>query len=221
VVDAPAVVQGDAFGLGLLDLEVVGGHLVTAFQTYLVYGGGAQPASSPGRVDGDVAAPHHEHLLALQFYALAQFDRPQELESGGNPLLVFSENPQANGAVGAGGKQHRVPPVLEQPAGIADLRPGLDSDANRREVGDVVVDHLVGKPVGRDTQAKHAPGLGGRLKDLDAVALAGELPGGGQTGRSRADHGYFAAIPFGQLGIAWSFLAVSPVGDEALQLPDG
>ena len=64
VVDAPAVVQRDALGPGLFDLEVVGRHLLAALEADLVDGRGAEAARRARRVDGDVAAADHEHLLA-------------------------------------------------------------------------------------------------------------------------------------------------------------
>ena len=78
VVDAPAVVQGDALGLGLLDLEVVGRHLLAALEADLVDRSGAEAARRARRVDGDVAAADHEHLLAGQVDGLAELDVAQE-----------------------------------------------------------------------------------------------------------------------------------------------
>ena len=69
------------------------------------------------------------------------------------------------------------------------------------------------------------PGALGRLEDLDAVALARELPGGGEAGRARADDGDLLAVLLGlldglRLRAAAPGLAVPLVGDEALEAAD-
>ena len=64
------------------------------------------------------------------------------------------------------------------------------------------------------------PGCGRRLEDLDAVALAGELPGGGEAGRARADDGDLLAVGLGLRRGPGLRLAVALVGDEALEAAD-
>ena len=64
------------------------------------------------------------------------------------------------------------------------------------------------------------PGLRRGLEDLDAVALARELPGGGEAGRARADDGDLLAVLLGLLHGLRLRLAVVLVGDEALEAAD-
>ena len=64
------------------------------------------------------------------------------------------------------------------------------------------------------------PGCGRRLEDLDAVALAGELPGGGEAGRARAHDGDLLAVLLGLLDGLGLRLTVPLVGDEALEAAD-
>ena len=90
--------------------------------------------------------------------------------------------------------QDGVEAVVPERRDVVDARAGRDLDADRRDVGDVVVDHVVGQPVRGDAEAQHAAGLRRRLEDLDAVTLARELPGGGEAGRARADDGDLLAV---------------------------
>ena len=101
LVDAPAVVQRDALGLGFFDLEVVGGHLVAALEAGLVDRRGAEAARRARRVDGDVAAADDEHLLAGQVHGLAELDVGEEGERALDALELLAGNAQAHGLVRA------------------------------------------------------------------------------------------------------------------------
>ena len=107
-------------------------------------------------------------------------------------------------------------------AGSLDGDAGLDLDADGGDVADVVVDDVVGQAVGRDAERQEPAGALGLLEDLDAVALARELPGGGEAGRARAHDGDLLAVLLGLLdGLSrLAGLAVPLVGDEALEAAD-
>ena len=69
--------------------------------------------------------------------------------------------------------------------------------------------------------ARMPPARSACLVDLDAVALARELPGGGEAGRARAHDGDLLAVLLGLLDRpSASGLAVPLVGDEALEAAD-
>ncbi len=120
----------------------------------------------------------------------------------------------------AGRHKDGVEAVVLERGDVVDPRVRLDLDADRRDVGDVVVDDVVGEAIGRDAEAEHAARPWRRLEDLDAIALACELPGGGEAGRARADDGDLLAVLLGLLDRLGLRLAVSLVGDEALQAAD-
>ena len=64
------------------------------------------------------------------------------------------------------------------------------------------------------------PGDRGRLEDLDGVAEAGELPGGGEAGRAGAHDRDAAAVGRGDLDAELVVRGVVLVGDEALDPAD-
>ena len=64
------------------------------------------------------------------------------------------------------------------------------------------------------------PGCGRRLEDLHAVALARELPGRGEAGRTRTHDGHALAVRFGLRRRRAAAPGVVPVGDEALEAAD-
>ena len=113
-------------------------------------------------------------------------------------------------------------------AGSLDRDAGLDLDADGGDVAYVVVHDLVRKAVGGDAERQEPTGALGLLVDLDAVALARQLPGGGEAGRARAHDGDLLAVLLGLVD-GGDFvgalrggldLAVPLVGDEALEAAD-
>ena len=62
--DPPRVVQLDAVVQSLVDLPVVGRHLVARLEADHVHLGGAEPARAARGVDRDVAAADHDDALA-------------------------------------------------------------------------------------------------------------------------------------------------------------
>ncbi len=220
VVDAPAVVQSDALGPSFFDLEVVGRHLLAGLEADLIDGRGAEAARGARRVDGDVAAADDQHALAGHVDGLTQLDGAQELERGLHALQFLAGHAQTDRLVRARRHEDGVETVVLEPRDIVHARVGRDLDADRRHVGDVVVDHVVRQPVRRDAEAEHATRLRSRLEDLDAVALASELPGGREAGRARAHDGDLLAVLLGLLQRLQFVLPVVPVGDEPLQAAD-
>ena len=112
MVDAPAVVQRDALGLGLLDLEVVGGHVLAALEAGLVDLRGAEAASRARRVDGHVAAADHEDLAAAEVDVLAELDVGEEGEGAHHAVLVLAGHAQLDGLVRARRHEDGVEPVV-------------------------------------------------------------------------------------------------------------
>ena len=161
VVDAPAVVQGDALGPGLFDFEVVGGHLFAALQADLVDRRGVEAARRARRVDGDVAAADHQHAFAGHVDGFAELDGAQELERGLHAGELLARHAQTHGLVGARRHKDGVEAVVLETRDVVDPRGGRDLDTDRGDVGDVVVDHVVGQPVCGDAEAQHAAGLRG------------------------------------------------------------
>ena len=158
------------------------------------------------RVDGDVAAADHEHLLAGQVDGFAELDVGEEGEGALDAVELLAGDAQPHGLVRARRHQDGVEAVVLERRDVVHARVGRDLDADRRDVGDVVVDDVVREAVRRDAEAEHAARLRRGLEDLDAVALAGELPGGGEAGRARADDGDLLAVLLGllaALGSAW------------------
>ncbi len=113
---------------------------------------GAEAASRARRVDGDVAAADHEHALAGQVDGLAELDGAQEVERALDAAEVLAGYAQAHGLMRASRDQHGVEAVVPERRDVVDARVGRDLDADRRHVGDVVVDHIVGQSVGRDAR---------------------------------------------------------------------
>ena len=78
-----------------------------------------------------------------------------------------------------------------------------------------------GQPVGRDAEAEEPAGDRRGLEDLDRVALAGELPGGGEAGGPGADDRDAPAVGLGALDAVAGPARVVGVGRVALEAADG
>ncbi len=219
VANAAFVTERDPFGRGLLDLRGVGRHLLQRFQAEHLHRGGLEAERGAGRVDGDVTAADDHHSLALHLERLAELGSPEELGRPRDALEILSGNSQLGAQMGPDRHQDGVVTLLLQ--GFQVLHPGIgcDGDADVGDVGHVLVDDLTGEPVRGKSQPQHASRQRGCFEDLDLVPFASQVPGRGQSGRTRAYDGHLLAVRCRDLG-GDPRLRVMGVGQEALDAPD-
>ena len=96
----------------------------------------------------------------------------------------------------------------------------LDLDTDRREVGDVLSDHIGGQAIVRDRQAESTARDGRRLEHIDLVAAQSEMPRGGDTGRTRTHDGDAFAVRLLRRDSEQIAGRVVRVGHEALDAAD-
>ena len=84
--------------------------------------------------------------------------------------------------------EHRVEAALV-PLGREVLDPMIagQPDAHGRDPVQLDIQHVTGQPVARNAVPHHPAGYGARVADLDLVAEARQMVGGGQSARPRAD----------------------------------
>ncbi len=185
-----------------------------------MHGRGAEAAHAAGGVDRDVAAADHDHRLAGEVGRFVELHAAEEVERRQHAAELLARDVQARRDGGAGREQHGVEAVRPERAEVLDARVRLDLDADRGHVRDVALDDLGGKAVARDREAERAARLRCRLEDLHAVALAAQLPRGGEAGRPRADDRDALAGRLAGLDTRAGAGRVVRVADEALDPAD-
>ncbi len=141
--------------------------------------------------------------------------RPLYTPSASSPGM-----PSDGGARRAGGEENRVVALGLEGLDVVHAGGGDDLDADRRDVGDVLLDDLGGKAVGGERVAQEAAGLGLGLEDAHLVAQARELPRGGEAGGAGADDRDLLAVRGLHLDPGAVLAGVVAVGDEALEAAD-
>ena len=196
---APGVVADDlggrdeegelhALALRVVDLGPVGRHLLAAAPVGDRDAGGAQAPGGPRGVHGHVAAADDDDPPAGEVRRPGRAGpRAGTRRRRGRP---GGPRPGRRGSWSAACRSPRGPRRTRRAASAARSRTGLLVTISTPMSVTFLMslrDHLGRQPVGRDGEAQEAAGLGRRLEDPDAVADAGQLPGGGQAGRAGAD----------------------------------
>ena len=223
-------VEDDAFLLGVVDLLGARGELVVRAAVDDPRLRRAEPPRGPDRVHGHVAAADHDDALAMQDRRVGvgvpgahQVDPGEVLVGAQHALQVLAGHVHEDRQPGADGDEDRVElfAQLGQGVGLADDGVRLDLDAVGDEAVDLGLDDGLRQAELRDAVDQHAAGGVERLEDRDVVADPGELAGRGEPGRARADD----RDPLAGLrrpGVAELLgVVLRPVGDEALEVPDG
>ena len=203
---AHAVEAHDAFFLTFDDLDVVGRHLLQGLQRTEVHGADVPVAQGGARgVCGDLA--HHgaayvvghiaaadDHHAAAQGQGLAHGHRPQELDATVDALCVGPRQGQLPRALGPNGQHHRVVSLsqIPQAAVATDLAARDGLHAQIADDVDLGLDDVPRQPVFGYAHGQHAAEDGLQLVDGHGEAHQGQVVGGGQTGRTGADHAHRA-----------------------------
>ena len=181
----PARVQLHAFGDGVLDLVGAGRHLAALLQGDHVDVRRALPQRRQGDVDRDVAAADDDHPRPDP-HRLAAAHGPQEVDAAEHEGLMDTFDRDQARALGAEAEEHGVV-VLAERIEAADLGAGVDRDAQRPDLVELLVEQVGRQAVGRNAVAQHPAGLLLLLEDLDLVTERAQVVGSGETGRTGAD----------------------------------
>ena len=173
------------------------------------------------RVEGHIAAADHDHPLADGRRA-PKVDLTQEVDGlqgafevvaghgGGHPLL--QSDAEEHGLVVAG--EQRVDREIDAAALVE-----AQVDAERADLIDLALQHLVRQAVVGDADAQHAAGDGERLEHRGLVAVLREVAGRRHAGGAPADDGDLLRVQHRQL--LRQFGGAGDVADEALEAGDG
>ncbi len=213
--------EADPFFLGIVGLDVVCGHLVAAASVDHPDLAGAQSPGGAGSVHGHVATADDEDPATAEVDVPTELHRAQEPRPAEDALELIAGHAETRRERCAGRDQDDLVAVVVERREVLDRGVHLDLDAQGGDVGDVALDDGGGQPVLGDGQAQEAARLGRGFEDLHGVALARQLPGGRQAGRSRADDRDAMSIRFGHADAGSVVVGVVLVGDEALETPDG
>ena len=96
----------------------------------------------------------------------------------------------------------------------------LDLDAERADLVDLLLDHVLREAVGRDRDAQHAAGDGQLLEDRHLVALEREVARAGHARRPAADDRDLLELLGGDRRRHETAVRILPVGQEALEVAD-
>ena len=199
VVDAPAVVQRDALGLASSTSKSWAG--ISSQHSRLAWSTDAAPRRRAVRAASmaTLPPPTTRTFLPARSTGLPSLTSARKVRALWMPSSSSPGTRSCTALCVPVATRTASKPSSLSAGDVVDARVGLDLDADGGDVGDVVVDDVVRQTVGRDAEAQHAARLRRGLEDLDAVALAGELPGGGEAGRARADDGHLLAVLLGLL----------------------
>ena len=185
--DRAQPVDPDALPLGVLRLLLVGGHLGPGAPVDDQRVVGAEPPGDPGRVHRGVAAAVDGHAAA-DHRPLALRGAVQERQGVKDPGGIARGDVHTLGQMRSDRHEHRV----EAARGLLGGQVGhpVPLGEPHPERGDPVqlrIQHIAGQPVGRDAVAHHATWPLAGVPDLDLVPEPGEMVGGRQAARARAD----------------------------------
>ncbi len=218
--------QTNALLLGLVDLGVVGGHLLARAAVEAGDLLGASTDGRPAGVHGGEPAADDRHLLAAGDGAVA-LEIAEEVDGRDDAVGVLALAAHGVGVEGAQGEEHGVVlgAQVVQPDVDAETHAGLQLDAHAPQDGELLVDDVAGQAVAGDAVAEHAPGMWHGLEDLDGVPFEARVEGGGEAGRPAADDGdAFAGRGLGLVGqeqLARLLAGSRLVGHEPVELADG
>ncbi len=147
----------------------------------------AEASRGARRVDGGVAAAVDRDAtadaqLVAGFHLLEELNRVVDSgHVGGGNLLAPAE-------VCADGEEHGIEAAVRHVLFQID-HPAieLDLDAQADDARDFRVENLARQPVFRDAEVHHPAGDRTRVEDRHRMPATRQLPGGGQSARSRAD----------------------------------
>ncbi|OPZ46231.1 MAG: hypothetical protein BWY94_00791 [Actinobacteria bacterium ADurb.BinA094] len=216
----------DALLLGLVDLGVVGRHLLARATVEAGDLFGAEAHGGAAGVHGGEAAADDGDLLAGVHRAVA-LEVPEVVDRGDHTGSVLTGDVHEVRVEGAEGEEDGVVLGLELLELEVDAQPhtGLELHAHPPEDVDLLLEDVAGQAVAGDAVAEHAARLGLRLEDLDGVALQARVEGGGEAGRPGPDDGDpLARVGLGlgrQQQLALELAGPRLVGHEAMQLADG
>src|SRR5699024_10719822 len=222
--------EDDALLFGVLHFLLAGGQLLHAAAVDDVDRLGAQAQGAAGGVHGHVAAAYYGHLfshvdvgVAVAAVGLHQVGAGQELVGGVDALQAFAGDAHKAGQAGAGADKDGLVAVfahqLVHGQDAADDHVALDVHAQGLQALDLLLDDGLGQAELGDAvhqnAARHVQGL----VDGDLIAHLGQVAGGGQAGRARADDGHLVPVEGGHGGAGMDVFPV-PVGHKALQAAD-
>ena len=209
-----------ALALGVVTLDVVGGHVVASAAIGDRHRSRAEPAGCPGRVHRDVAATDNDDPLVRQVHRRAELDLAQEVGSPEDAEAVLAGHAEVRGAMGPGRDEDGVEATVLERGQVADRRVGQDLDADIADVLDITLDDRLGQSIRGDREAQEPTGDRRGFQDRDGVAEAGQLPRGSESGRPRADDGNALAVGRRDLDAEFIAARVVGVGDEPLESAD-
>ena len=178
----------DALFPGLVDLQLLSGHLRLGAAVDHVDLLGPQADGGAAGVHGGVAAADNGHLVAnvrplSQGHPLEEVDAPQD------PVQVLSRAADGHAGPGADGHHHGVVAALKFLEGGVhpDAEVVLHLHTQGGDLVDLLVQHLLGQAVLGDAVAEHAAHLGHGIHNGHPVALQGQVVGRGEAARAAAD----------------------------------
>ena len=192
--------QDHALLAAFLDLVEGRGHHGAGLQAGHVDLVGAQADRGAGAVVGDRAAAEHDDV-AGDVHGMALTCGLEEGSVDVDAVELVALGRQHGALVGAERDEHRVVALAQQVLGLCDALAAAQLDAGRalgvaragagglQDVGNLVVERLVGHAVGGDAVAQLAAGLLIGLEDGHGVALAGQVVGGGEARGAGAHNG--------------------------------
>ena len=217
---APAVEHGDSLFQGLFHFPGAGRAFFLGLQHDHGHVGCAVAQGGAGRVDGHVAAAHHQHVVAL-WHRLAQAEVLQIAQGGHHVGAVLAVHVQLEAGRRAHAQEHRVKVVLQVREGHVPPDGGVELDLHAH-LGDLL--HLLGQSLPRQAVGGHAGGQGSArhgqgLVDHRLDPIAGQVVGAGQARRTGSHDGHLFAAGL-HLGLG-HILHAHLIGHQALDIADG
>ena len=165
----------------------VGGHLLASAAVDDDRVLGAEAAGHAGGVHRGVAAAVDGHV-APDRRPFAGGDVAKKRHRVHHRAGVTGGNVDSFGQMRTDRDEHRVKAALV-PLGREVIDPMIAGqlDAHSRDPVQLDIQHLTRQPVARNAVPHHPAGHRARVADLDRVAEAGQMVGGGQSARPRTD----------------------------------
>ncbi len=212
---------------GLLQLGGVGRHLdlaaaVDEGHVRLTAGPDLKTDQGARGVEGHVAAADHHRLLAGVGRAV-EVDLAQQSHGVTDALQLHARQLDGGAPLQPRGEVHGGVAVVPEQAVdgevAADARLEAELDAQRQDLVDLPLQHVVREPVAGDAEAQHAARHALRLEHGDPVPEAGEVAGAGEAGGAGADDRHtFRVDPRRRPDL---LRGSDGVGHEALERGDG
>src|SRR5450759_656652 len=217
----------------LLDCMVIlfftGGHLLLRASIDDHDPEGSQPQRRPGRVHGDIAAAEDRHGLTTQdgsvrvlVVGVHEVGACQVLVGGIHAKQVLARDVQEIGKPGATPDENDVVVLAHfvDRYGLADDHVVLEVDAQRGQVGNLLIDDLLWQTELGDAISQDASRHVQRFEHGDGVTQLDEVTGHGEACGTAADDGHSLAARGWNLRDDRCVVLPFPVGQESFQLAD-